>query len=463
MSRTETQGFKDYIEKAYALNSGRTVRVYVRTFGCQQNEADSERILGMAREMGYTETDTPDEADLIVVNTCAIREHAEMKALSLLGGFKARKRQSPDTVIAVVGCMAAEPAVAQKIKEDFHYVSFTLEPSSLDKFPELVFGCLAGGKRRFLLPEDNPEITEGLPVSRRSAHSAWVSIMYGCNNFCSYCIVPYVRGRERSRDSGKILEECSSLVSSGVKEITLLGQNVNSYRSDITFPELLSRVAEIDGDFIIRFMTSHPKDTSDELISVLAKHKGKIAPFFHLPLQSGSDRILKAMNRTYTVGKFTETVEKLRRAVDGIALSTDVIVGFPGESDGDFEDTLEVVKKLRFDNVYSFIYSPRSGTRAEKMEGQLSQSVKVERLERLLSLSGEIAYEKNLSYLSKTLRVLVDSSEGRDGKTVYTGRSGEGKLIHFTAENATIGEFLNVKIIKVGAFDLIGTEDKGEK
>jgi tRNA-2-methylthio-N6-dimethylallyladenosine synthase len=286
--------------------------------------------------------------------------------------------------------------------------------------------------------------------------------MYGCNNFCSYCIVPYVRGRERSRDSGKILEECRELVGSGVKEITLLGQNVNSYRSDITFPELLSRVAEIEGDFIIRFMTSHPKDTSDELISVLAEHRCKIAPFFHLPLQSGSDRILKAMNRTYTVGKFTETVEKLRSAVDGIALSTDVIVGFPGETDEDFEATLDAIRRLRFDNVYSFIYSPRVGTRAEKMEGHLPQSVKSERLERLLNLSGEIAYEKNLPYLSRTLRVLVDSSESRDARTVYTGRSGEGKLIHFTAENAKIGEFLNVKITKVGAFDLIGTEDKGE-
>ncbi len=463
MNKPQKQSFKDYIEAVSSINSGKGLRVYIKTFGCQQNEADSERILGMATEMGYTATDSPDEADLIVVNTCAIREHAEMKALSLLGGFKARKRQSPNTVIAVVGCMAAEPNVARKIKEDFHYVSFTLEPSSLDKFPELLFGCIDDGKRRFLLPSDTPVITEGLPVSRRSAHSAWVSIMYGCNNFCSYCIVPYVRGRERSRESEKILEECRELVRSGVKEITLLGQNVNSYRSDLTFPELLCKVAEIEGDFIIRFMTSHPKDTSDELISVIAEHRDKIAPFFHLPLQSGSDRILKAMNRTYTVGKFTETVEMLRRAVDGIALSTDVIVGFPGESDEDFEETLDAVRHLRFDNVYSFIYSPRSGTRAEKMEGHLPQKVKTERLERLLAVGGEIAYEKNLPYLSRTVRVLVDSSELRDGKRIYTGRSGEGKLIHFTSENAKIGEFINVKIIKVGAFDLIGTEDKGEK
>jgi len=349
----------NYISLVSALNSERALRVYIRTFGCQQNEADSERLLGMAREMGYTPTDTYSDADLIIINTCAIREHAEMKALSLLGNFKATKRKNPEAVIAVVGCMAAEEGTVKKIKEDFHYVSFTLEPSSLDKFPELLYTTLTEQKRSFLLPTDKPEICEGLPVMRKSRHSAWVSVMYGCNNFCSYCIVPYVRGRERSRDSSAVIAECRELVGSGVKEITLLGQNVNSYRSDITFAELLRRVASIDGDFIIRFMTSHPKDISDGLIEVMAEYRGKIAPFFHLPLQSGSDGILRAMNRTYTVGKFRETVNKLRSAVGGIALSTDVIVGFPGESEEDFQATLRAVREIRFDNVYSFMYSIR--------------------------------------------------------------------------------------------------------
>ena len=450
----------NYISLVSALNSERALRVYIRTFGCQQNEADSERLLGMAREMGYTPTDTYSDADLIIINTCAIREHAEMKALSLLGNFKATKRKNPEAVIAVVGCMAAEEGTVKKIKEDFHYVSFTLEPSSLDKFPELLYTTLTEQKRSFLLPTDKPEICEGLPVMRKSRHSAWVSVMYGCNNFCSYCIVPYVRGRERSRDSSAVIAECRELVGSGVKEITLLGQNVNSYRSDITFAELLRRVASIDGDFIIRFMTSHPKDISDGLIEVMAEYRGKIAPFFHLPLQSGSDGILRAMNRTYTVGKFRETVNKLRSAVGGIALSTDVIVGFPGESEEDFQATLRAVREIRFDNVYSFMYSVRAGTRAAAMENQIAPEIKTERLSALLRVQEDIAYERNLPYEGKTVRVLTDSEQYRDGKKIYTGRSDTGKLIHFTSENACVGEFINVKIIKAGAFDLIGTEKK---
>ena len=277
----------EYISLVKKELSGREKFVHVITFGCQQNERDSETIHGLCQEMGYTRTDDSEKADLIIVNTCAIREHAEVKALSLLGRFKAQKKKNPDLLVGVVGCMAAEPHRADMLKKDFHYVSFTAEPNMLHKIPELIARKIIDGKRSFIFGKDEGDIYEGAPSVRRESHRAWVSIMYGCNNFCSYCIVPYVRGRERSRNSNDILLECRELVESGVKEITLLGQNVNSYNADMTFPELISSVAQIPGDFIIRFMTSHPKDTSDELISVMKKYSPKIAPFFHLPLQSG--------------------------------------------------------------------------------------------------------------------------------------------------------------------------------
>ncbi len=432
---------------------------YVYTFGCQQNEADSEKIRAMAEAMGYKRAERAEAADLVVVNTCAIREHAEMKALSLLGNFRAVKKSNPDFILGVVGCMAAESHVKDMLKNKFPYVTFTLEPNMLHRFPEVLLKYLADRRRSFVLGEDRGDIVEGLSSVRESRHKAWVSIMYGCNNFCTYCIVPYVRGRERSRKSSDIISECHSLVSSGVREITLLGQNVNSYRSDLDFPDLLSEIAQIDGDFIIRFMTGHPKDTSDKLISVMAKYKGKIAPYFHLPLQSGSDSVLRRMNRTYTKERFLSIVEKLRAAVPKIALSTDVIVGFPGETDADIEDTLDVLEKARFDIAYAFIYSPREGTPAAKMEEQLPEEIKGERLKRVFALQDKISYEKNLPYLNKTVRLLVDSKEERDGSVIYTGRTDTNKLVHFTCENAEIGEFTNVKIIKIGAFDLIGAKE----
>ena len=284
-----------YIKKA---NAEKTRRAYVETFGCQQNEADSERIRGILSELGFLLADSIVEAELIIFNTCAIRAHAEDRVFSLLGNLKAHKRENPDTVIGVVGCMAAEPSAIERLKTRFHYVDFTLEPNRPELLPELIFSAMAERRRRFALGIDDGGITEQVPVIRNNNYSALVSVMYGCNNFCTYCIVPYVRGRERSRDSEDVLRECRGLVSSGVKEITLLGQNVNSYRSDIDFATLISRVAEIDGDFTVRFMTSHPKDVSDALIEAMASHNGKIAPFFHLPLQSGCNRILRSMNRT---------------------------------------------------------------------------------------------------------------------------------------------------------------------
>ena len=373
-----------YTEKVRALIGDTKKYAYVFTFGCQQNEADSEKIRALAREMGYVSTDSPESADLIVINTCAIREHAEMKALSMLGRFKALKKKRPDLIVGVTGCMSAEPHRRDMLKKDFHYVTFTLEPNMLHRIPELVYNAMVNGRRSFILGEDRGDIVEGIGADNTYTHKAWVSVMYGCNNFCSYCIVPYVRGRERSRASGDVIAECRALVERGCREITLLGQNVNSYRADLTFPELLARIAEIDGDFIIRFMTSHPKDTSDELIDVMARYGEKIAPYFHLPLQSGSDAILRAMNRTYSAEKFISIVRKLREKIPNVSLSTDVIVGFPGETDPDYRDTLRVLSECEFDMVYAFVYSKREGTRAATLDGQIDDATKSARITELL-------------------------------------------------------------------------------
>ena len=287
-----------YIDAVRNYHGNEKRKVYILTFGCQQNEADSEKLLGLCRDMGYSYTDTSENADLILVNTCAVRDHAERKALSLIGAFKALKRKNPELTVGIFGCMAAEKSNIELFKKDFHYVSFTASPGLTHKLPELVYSYIFDKKRRFLLAAEKEEIVEGIKEERLSSYRAKVSVMYGCNNFCSYCIVPYVRGRERSRESNDIISECISLISEGCKEITLLGQNVNSYSSDIDFPTLLEKIAKIEGDFTVRFMTSHPKDVSEALISVMAKYTPKIAPVFHLPLQSGSDKILRLMNRT---------------------------------------------------------------------------------------------------------------------------------------------------------------------
>ena len=446
----------EYISLVKRINEGKELYAHVITFGCQQNERDSETILGYLSEMGYKPTDNPDIADVIVMNTCAIREHAEVKALSMLGRFKGQKKKNPDLIVGVVGCMAAEPHRAEMLKKDFHYVSFTAEPNMLHRIPELIYKKLTDGKRSFIFGADEGDIYEDAPSVRRNSHRAWVSIMYGCNNFCSYCIVPYVRGRERSRRSEDILSECRELVNSGVKEITLLGQNVNSYKADISFPELLARVAEIEGDFIIRFMTSHPKDTSSELISVMKKYSPKIAPFFHLPLQSGSNSILKAMNRTYTREKYLSIAKELKENIPGIALSTDVIIGFPGETDKDFVDTMDILKNVQFDNVYAFLYSPREGTKAAKMTPVVEREAKDKRMAELLAFQDKLSLERNKAYEGGTYRVLVDSVENKDGKQIYSARTLTNKLVYFEKHGVKVGEFINIKIEKACPYHLMG-------
>ena len=450
---------REYISLVQKINRGQKKYAHVITFGCQQNERDSETASGLLLDMGYEPVENVENADVIIINTCAIREHAEVKALSILGRFKAQKKRNPDLIVGVIGCMAAEPHRAEMLKKDFHYVTFTLEPNMLHRIPEMVYKKLNYGKRSFVFGEDEGDIYEDSPAVRRERHRAWVSIMFGCNNFCSYCIVPYVRGRERSRRSIDIIEECRSLVASGVKEITLLGQNVNSYKADLTFPELLGKIAEIDGDFIIRFMTSHPKDTSDELIEVMKRYNPKIAPFFHLPLQSGSNRILKEMNRTYTREKYLETVDALKKNIPNIALSTDVIIGFPTETDEDFEDTIDILKRVGFDNVYAFLYSPREGTRAAKMDGAIDREIKDKRMAELLKLQDAISLEKNLPYQDTVVRVITDSCEIREGHRICSGRTLTNKLVYFESDSE-IGEYINVKITKACPYHLLGEAER---
>lgn len=449
--------FSEYVHAVKLLNFDATKKVYIFTFGCQQNEADAEKMLGMSEAMGYERTETPDDADLIILNTCAIRQHAEEKALSMLGRFKALKKKKNELIIGVCGCMAAEEHIKELLKNDFHYVTFTLEPNMLHKIPYLVYKALISGKRSFIIGEDKGDIAEGIPITRRHQHKAWVSIMYGCNNFCSYCIVPYVRGRERSRSVDEIVSECASLIADGVKEITLLGQNVNSYRGECDFASLLERIAKIEGEFIIRFMTSHPKDVSDSLIDVMSRYSPKIAPYFHLPLQSGSNRILKAMNRTYDRDRFISIADKLRQKIPGICLSTDVIVGFPSENEDDFLDTLDVLRRVRFDMVYAFKYSPREGTPAARMEDRIETSVKEERIDRLLKQQDVISLENNEKYVGLTLTVLVDSLSKRKNLKTLNARTFSNKLVHFEGDESMIGKYVNVKIERAGVYELYAT------
>ena len=426
----------------------------VVTFGCQQNEADSEKLRGMAQAMGYDITRAVEEADLILVNTCAVREHAELKALSTIGQYKHLKKQMPSLLIGICGCMVAQEHRVNELKNSYPYVDFSFEPSSLDRFPELLYEVISENGRLFSIGENAREIGEGIPVVRENNFKAWVSIMYGCNNFCSYCIVPYVRDRERSRNYKFIVDEVNDLVKNGVKEITLLGQNVNSYNGGCTFAELIEKLSDIDGDFLLRFMTSHPKDVSDELIQVMSKSR-TVAKHFHLPLQSGSNRILKDMNRHYDREHYLENVFKLKRAIPDIALTTDIIVGFPGETDDDFRATLEILKKVRFDMIYSFIYSPRKGTPAAKMENQVPAEIKSQRMQILLELQNQISFEKNEEYVGKTIRVLAEGRSKNDIDT-FTGRTETNKLIHFKADDSVIGRFVNIRTTRAEPFNLRG-------
>lgn len=429
----------------------------VECFGCQQNEADAERIAGIAEAMGYVPAEGREDADLIVINTCAVREHAELRALSNTGGLKKLKKKNPGLIIAVCGCMAQEQSRTDQLMGSYPYVDIIFGTDRIHTLPELVSKVRERRERIFAVTRaphsEFGNIAEGLPAVRPVRHRAWLSVMYGCDNFCSYCIVPYVRGRERSRRERDVLDEARAYIADGAKEITLLGQNVNSYRGEegFDFPSLLLAVCELEGDFRVRFMTSHPKDCSDRLIEA-CRHP-KAAPHIHLPFQSGSDRILKLMNRHYTVSQYLERVETIRRVLPDAALTTDVICGFPGETESDFEGTLEVVRQSRFDMIFTFLYSPRPGTRAAEMEDQVPHEVKVRRFGALSELENSIARENNEALVGSVQRVLCD-----EAGEICTGRSGQNKPVSFTSASARVGEFTDVVIKSAEAYRLCGEE-----
>ena len=434
-------------------------KYFIQTFGCQQNEADSERLAGLCTAMGYVPTDTPDNADIILVNTCAVREHAEKKALSIIGNYRHIKKENPNLIIGVGGCMVTQQSRSDKLKTSYPYVSFTFDTGALQMVPVLVKNALDGKKRSFIHSEEW-KVSEGIPLTRTSSHMAWLSIMYGCNNFCSYCIVPYVRGRERSRSADAIIEEAKQLIAGGAKDITLLGQNVNSYKGGdgVDIAELMHRICALDGDFRLRFMTSHPKDASPRLIEAMATEE-KIVKHFHLPIQSGSDRILKEMNRKYTSADYLEKIALLKERVPDVSITSDIIVGFPGETEEDFAATLDVLEKVRYDMVFSFIYSPRSGTPAAKMENQIPHEVSTERMTRLLETDSRISKERNERFVGRTIRVLVeDVSKNNDG--TLTGRGLPVRPIHFVGDRSLIGQFVNVKITKNETYCLVGEIEK---
>ncbi len=449
-----------FMRRAAEINSGKNLKYIVRTFGCQQNEADSERLAGMCAEMGYSPASSESDADLIVVNTCAVREHAELRALSITGQFKHLKAKNPSLVICICGCMVTQEHRMTAIKQSYPYVDLLFGTGMLHRFPELLVARLEGGKRRFEIDETEGVIAEGLPVKRESKIKAWVSVMYGCNNFCTYCVVPYVRGRERSRAKADIMKEIRELIADGVREITLLGQNVNSYGKDTgecSFAELVREICALDGDFILRFMTSHPKDASRELIDAMAESP-KCARQFHLPMQSGSERVLAAMNRRYTPESYLATVEYMRAKMPDIAISSDIIVGFPGETDAEFDQTLEMLKKVRLDMTYSFIYSPRELTPAARMDCQIPSEVKSERMNRLLETQNAISLEKNSATVGTLQRVLIEG-ESKSSPEMLTGRADSNKLVHIprTPETeALIGSFASVRITRAETFALFG-------
>ncbi len=429
---------------------------YIQTLGCQQNEADSERMAGLAALMGFVPVSDPEKARLIFVNTCAIREHAETRALSFIGEYKHIKDKYPETIIGVGGCMVTQQHRADRIKHSYPYVSFTFDTGALHLLPELVWGAMNKKSRRFVI-SDKYEIAENIPTYREKPFKSWLSIMYGCNNFCSYCIVPYVRGRERSRTPEAILKEARELVSLGAKDITLLGQNVNSYGKDtggMDIAQLMREICKIEGDFRLRFMTSHPKDASDDLIAVMAEEE-KVAAHFHLPVQSGSDKILKAMNRRYTAEKYMGIIERLKKSVPDVSITSDIIVGFPGETDEDFELTLKMMEEVRYDMVFSFIYSPRVGTPAAAMENQIPHSVSSERMNRLLKLQDEISLERNERFVGKVLRVLTEDVS-KNNASMMTGKADAPRPIHFEGDSSMIGEYKNILITSADKYSLRG-------
>ena len=437
---------RDYMDQVRALPR-RPQSYHVVTYGCQMNAHDSEKLAGLLREMGMTEAPTREEADLVLFNTCCVRDNAERRALGNVTWLKELKRDKPELLIGVCGCMIQQPGMAEKILKQYKFIDLAFGTANLHRLPQLLYEELTTHRRVVEVDQGEDVIAEGLPVKRLRPDHAYITIMYGCDNFCSYCIVPYVRGRERIRDMDAIVREAEELYRGGVKEIMLLGQNVNSYGKGLpgepTFAQLLRRLDAI-GIPRIRFMTSHPKDLSDELIAAMGTCK-HVCPQFHLPVQSGSDEILKAMNRHYDRASYLDKVEKLRRAVPGIGLTTDIIVGFPGETEAQFEDTLSLVRQVGYDSAFTFIYSPRPGTKAAKMTDQVPADVAQARLERLLKAQEAAQAEAQKRFLGMEEEVLVESLSRRSDKAV-SGKGLHGVSVTFPGTEADIGQIVRVRI-----------------
>ena len=434
------------------------MKYYITTMGCQLNENDSEKLAGIVEGMGFEKTEKLEEADLVIYNTCCVRENAEERLFGKLGELKKQKEEK-GTIIAIGGCMMQEPAMLEKIKKSYNYTDIVFGTHTLHKFEEDLKKVLENGNKVRDVIDIDGEVIEDLPIKRNDNFKASVTIMYGCNNFCSYCIVPYVRGRERSREPEKILEEVEMLAKEGYKEITLLGQNVNSYdgRENYKFANLLNDVCKIDGIERVRFISPHPKDFTDDVIEAIANNS-KIARVLHLPLQSGSSAVLKKMNRKYTKEQYLELVDKIKTRIPDVVLSTDIIVGFPGETEEDFEDTLDVVRKVNYEQVFMFIYSRREGTVADKMENQIPEEIKHKRFDRLKELFDSRVSENNQKYIGTTQKILVDGYSKNDKETL-TGRTDTNKVVNFKGNEELIGKMINIKITEEHKWYLTGELD----
>lgn len=434
-------------------------KYYITTMGCQLNENDSEKIAGIVEKMGFEKTEKLEEADLVIYNTCCVRENAEERLFGKLGELKKQKEEK-GTLIAIGGCMMQEPAMLEKIKKSYNYTDIVFGTHTLHKFEEDLKKTLESGKRVRDVIDIDGEVIEGLPIKRNDASKASVTIMYGCNNFCTYCIVPYVRGRERSRKPEDILSEVKELAEEGYKEITLLGQNVNSYNGGegYKFANLLNDVCKIGGIERIRFISPHPKDFTDDVIEAIANNP-KIARVIHLPLQSGSSEVLRKMNRKYTKEQYLALVDKMKARIPDIVLSTDIIVGFPDETEEDFEDTLDVVRKVNYEQVYMFIYSRREGTVADKMENQIPEEIKHQRFDRLKELFDSRVSENNQKYIGTTQRILVDGYSKNDKETL-TGRTDTNKVVNFKGNEELIGKMIDIKITEEHKWYLSGEIQK---
>ena len=451
---------REFTEKIKDLHiqRGKAVHALVDTFGCQQNVADSQHIMGMLEAMGCDFVTEPAEADIIVLNTCAIRDHAEKRVYGNLGALTHTKKANPEQIICLCGCMAQRPEVAEKVRQSYRHVDLVFGPQALWKFPELLYQVYTRRGRVFSVENEHGSIAEGMPVVREGRTRAWVSIMYGCNNFCSYCIVPYVRGRERSRDPEQIIAEVRQLAAEGYKEITLLGQNVNSYGKDLgtgyDFADLLTALDEIPGDYLIRFMSSQPKDASFKLFDTMARCS-HVAKQLHLPVQSGSDRVLRAMNRPYDKARYLELITYARKVMPELVLTSDVIIGFPGETEAEAMETVALVEQVRFDALFTFIFSPRPGTPAAKMDDPVPRAEKQVWFDRLCDAQNKISEEIHAQYVGRTLRCLIDG-QSDDSRWPLTARTAGGRLVHLVGDASAIGNYHDVKITDSNTWALFG-------